>query len=198
MTVEPMYTSGSGIAVWINMAALLLIVLLLPGPSDEALAQDAGDAAELRLVGEGAYTWFGLAVYDAAYREAQPGCEWRELTITYARGTTARKLVQATREQWQKLGLDDRDRTRPWLRQLLDIWPDIRRGDYLSMRVDAAGAAHFSGVQGELGSIADPDFAAAFLSIWLHPNTSDRDLREDLLRGGSVCRLRRLEGLAAD
>lgn len=191
---------GSGIRAARVAPALVLAALLGSAPPCAGApgADRSATAPELVLVGQGSYTWFGLAVYDAAYREAQPGCELRELTITYARDVPARKLVKATREQWEKLGLDNRERTRPWLRELLDIWPDIKRGDYLSMRVDAAGVAQFSGVQGRLGAISDPDFAPAFLSIWLHPDTSDRDLREDLLRGGSVCRLRPLEELAGD
>ncbi len=144
---------------------------------------------ELPLVGSGTLKWFGLRIYDVEYREAADGCTPRILRITYARRIPAHRLIKATREQWQEIGLEGETRQRRWLKEAGALWPDIKPGEYLQLMVDEAGKSHFSGSGGYLGTIEDPAFGNAFIAIWLSPNTSEPELRAQLIKGGSSCPL---------
>lgn len=150
--------------------------------SDAALS-----VPELPLVGSGTLTWYGLRIYDVEYREAADACTPRMLRITYARRIPTHRLVKATREQWQEIGLDNEATVRPWLREAGALWPDIEPGDFLLLMIDDDGASHFFGSDGFLGTIQDPAFGTAFIAIWLSPDTTEPKLRAQLLEGGSSC-----------
>ena len=157
-------------------------------------ADSAANGATLEKIGSGSLTWFGLQLYQAEYWESPHNCSQRRLKITYARAIPARKLVLSTAEQWQHLGMSDSGVYRPWLNQLMSIWPDIEPGDHLAVTVDDDGSAYFEGVDGFLGTISDPGFGPAFLAIWLHPDTSEPDLRSKLLSDrDSGCELPQLK-----
>lgn len=154
---------------------------------NQALPSAAVQVPNLPLVGSGTFRWYGLRLYDVEYREAADACRPRILRITYARRISADRLVKATREQWQEIGLNDAPNLRGWLRQASAIWPDVEPGDFLLLLIAQDGASHFFGTEGYLGTIQDPDFGAAFIAIWLSPDTTEPELRAQLLGGGSSC-----------
>lgn len=69
--------------------------------------------------------------------------------------------MQATREQWQKLGFSKTDIER-WLSVLASIWPDVKQGDYLSFMVIDGKTSQFFYNQQPLNMIDDAHFAQAF------------------------------------
>ena len=71
------------------------------------------------------------------------------------------------------------DRQR-WLGRLAALWPDVGAGDRLTFYVDSAGVGHFWWQDKPLGSLADPQFSAAFLAIWLADNSRDPALTRRL------------------
>ena len=152
-----------------------------------ATASSAVSVPELPLVGSGTLKWYGLRIYDVEYREAPNACTPRILRITYARRIPTHRLIKATREQWQEIGVADDSAVRAWLREAGALWPDIEPGDHLLLLVDSDGASHFFGSDGFLGTIQDPAFGTAFIAIWLSPDTTEPKLRAQLLEGGSSC-----------
>ena len=165
----------------------LLFALLLP-----AVANANANAVpwqQLELLGEGRFSRLWFDIYDARLYSAQP--RWPgetsaalplALSITYLRDIKAEALVEATAEQWQ---LQPRWANHPqqglWLAQLRQLWPNINKGDNLTLWLDSGGHAHFYYNQQPLGQVSDPGFGYAFADIWLSAATSAPELRAQLL-----------------
>lgn len=160
--------------------------LLAPG-------HDYWRAEGLSLDGEATLSWLGLKIYDATlWTEsgdfATRGFDQRiALRIEYHRSIPARRLVTTTRNEWKELahqpGVPDLNRADAWLAEAASIWPDVEPGDFILTIVEPGGASRFYGPKGLLGTIDDPAFGPAFLSIWLHPATSRPELRTALIGG---------------
>ncbi|MFZ5558948.1 MAG: chalcone isomerase family protein [Pseudomonadota bacterium] len=153
--------------------------LPLPEPIREAIP-------ELRPLGHGTLTWFGLAIYDSTLWVA--GGRWSmdrpfALDIRYQRGIARRRIVKSSVEEIRRIGIRDADRLVRWEREMARVFPDVKAGDRLvGVNVPGRGA-HFYGTSGFLGEIADPEFAQAFFGIWLSPGTWEPGLRAALLGG---------------
>jgi hypothetical protein len=106
------------------------------------------------------------------------------LSITYQRDISQQQLVDATLEQWQKLGYQP-SVTQRWVNQLEHIFPDIQSGNNLTYVTDGVkGQFYFSPVERNhqlIGVIEDEAFNDAFLAIWLSPQTEYPRLRERLI-----------------
>ncbi len=100
------------------------------------------------------------------------------LELTYQRDISAAQLLRETESQLQPFSSGEQ--RRQWLPQLARLWPDVRKGDQLSLFTDAGGAAWFYANGTALGSISDPEFAPAFLSIWLAPDSQFPELARAL------------------
>jgi hypothetical protein len=140
--------------------------------------------APLALVGEARLTWFMFHIYDARlwatggrFDPSQP----HALEIRYARDVTAEMLTKRTIDEWRRLGLLDTARERRWTEDITSAWPDIKSGDRLvayavpgqPMRIFHNGKAY--------SQVDDPEFAPAFLAIWLDPRSSEPKMRNKLL-----------------
>lgn len=156
-----------------------------------AAAASAGPLDELVEVGSGEMRWFGMEIYDARLlngsgRFVEVGVDGpMALEITYRRSIPRDRLVKTTEREWNRLerelGLPEPATVRDWLQQLTGIWPDVAPGDQIVAISEPGGATRFYGSAGFLGAIDDPAFGAAFLGIWLHPNTRAADLRDALI-----------------
>lgn len=135
-------------------------------------------------VGRGEMDWLWLSLYKAKLMTATGHYQQEQypqlLEIEYYRDIDSEDLLQATREQWQKLGFSNTDIER-WLSVLASIWPDVKQGDYLSFMVIDGKTSQFFYNQQPLNMIDDAHFAQAFLAIWLSPKTSRPSLRAQLL-----------------
>jgi len=141
---------------------------------------------DLTLRGQGSLSWLGIRIYDAALWSESGDFDGRvALRIDYHRPITTERLVATTRREWQRLsdypGIPDSERAETWLTAVSSIWPDVDPGDFILTVVEPGGASTFYGTGGLLGVVEDPAFGPAFLSIWLHPDTSRPELRTALL-----------------
>ncbi|MEZ8102908.1 chalcone isomerase family protein [Vibrio bivalvicida] len=106
------------------------------------------------------------------------------LSITYQRDISQKQLLDATVEQWEKLGYEQSD-TDYWASRLENIFPDIEEGNNLTYVTDGyRGSFYYSKPktnQQLIGSIEEEAFNDAFLAIWLSPNTEYPRLRERLI-----------------
>lgn len=103
--------------------------------------------------------------------------------IEYLKDISATELVERTIEQWQHLGYSQ-DQYNQFIPKLKDIWPDIYAGDKLALLVvDNKSTFYFNNFK--VGVIEQTEFSQLFLAIWLSDNTSEPELRAELL-GGNI------------
>ncbi|MFB9134412.1 chalcone isomerase family protein [Vibrio olivae] len=106
------------------------------------------------------------------------------LSITYLRDISSTKLLEATAEQWQKLGFNQQQ-VSSWIPVLEGIFPDVEPGDTLTY-LSQGKYGHFifkpkNQAQESVGDIDNQELSQAFLSIWLSPNTTYPKLRKQLI-----------------
>lgn len=99
--------------------------------------------------------------------------------INYLKGISSEDLIMRTIEQWQHIGTFE-SVYQPFILLLKAMWPDIKKGDYLTLLIAEDSSAFYHNGQ-LIGEINDFTFGALFLDIWLHENTSQPILRRELL-----------------
>jgi hypothetical protein len=109
------------------------------------------------------------------------------LSITYQRQISQQELLDATIEQWQKLGYS-RGETSLWYSTLQEVFPSVEEGHQLTYVTNGESGQFYSrqsdmdSAGGQLiGQIDDESLNDAFLAIWLSPDTQYPKLRENLL-----------------
>ncbi len=144
------------------------------------------------LVGEAQLSWFIFDIYQS--RLTTPNGEYLEkdditphplaLTIEYQRDISRDQLIDATQEQWEKLGINDPDSV-SWLMTMKEIYPDIREGDQLSYVTDGKVGTFYHSSRffknRLIGKVESESLNDAFLSIWLAPNSEFKHLRDQLV-----------------
>lgn len=138
---------------------------------------------QFNKVGEARMEYLFWDVYDAtlftpsgSYRAAQNPVKF---TLTYLRDFDAKDIVKATNEQWEHLGMAQLSAR--YGDKLLNIWPDIKKGESLTLLTDEQGYSIFFHNNKQVGRIDDSAFANDFLAIWLSENTSEPAIRNQLL-----------------
>ncbi|WP_088332138.1 chalcone isomerase family protein [Lacimicrobium sp. SS2-24] len=161
------------------ITVLLLVYVWGSHAVQGAVLQDLQKVGEAKLE-----VWFWDVYHSSLYTDSgeyAPGRYPVALKIDYLRDISAGDLVEATAEQWQKLGYSQQQ-IAPWLEQVNQLWPDISKGDQLIFRVNPQQTGTFYYNQQALGNIDSPEFCAAFLNIWLSPDTEYPKLREKLIK----------------
>ncbi|TFH92801.1 chalcone isomerase family protein [Vibrio ouci] len=106
------------------------------------------------------------------------------LSITYQRDISRSQLLEATQEQWQKLGYTD-NTTQAWVGQLEAIFPDISKGHNLTYVTDGSQGEFFYtsdlASMKSIGTVEEELMNDAFLAIWLSPKTDYPQLRQNLI-----------------
>lgn len=164
-------------AIW-TLALFLLVVAPVCANWDRLPWPDP-----IRAVGTGKLTWLGMKVYQATlysdqgrYDPSQP----HALAIDYRFSFTREQLVDRSLEEIEQIrgDIDDREM---WRQQLQTVMVDVDKGDQLVGVHYPGQKAIFFHNQTWLGEITDPELASFFFAIWLHPKTSEPDLRAQLL-----------------
>lgn len=142
---------------------------------------------ELKTVGEGSYKYLFWQLYDArlatadgkfaGYEQSRPVL----LELTYKRNISRQQFIDATVDEWEKLGLTSEEQQQQWALQLQSLWQDVKQGDRLAALLLNDGSVQFYFNGNETGVLNDTAFGAAFFDIWLHPDTSAPKLRRQLL-----------------
>ncbi len=145
----------------------------------------------LNIVGQTTLKKFGFHVYDATFWvNNHQGDKFSSdmietsicaLSITYARKIKAKHLLSNTKKEWQRLGIADHYQTDAWLKILSNIWPNVDKGDQLIFIKTNDGKNVFYSKEKILGTIDDPNFGTAFLSIWLDEKSKFKRNRKELI-----------------
>lgn len=137
----------------------------------------------LTKVGDARMEYLFWDVYDATLftttGEYKLGDNPIKFKLTYLRDFAAKDIVKATNEQWQHLG--KKQLTTQYSDKLLAMWPNIKKGESLTLVTNKQGLSVFYHNDKHIGEINEPGFAADFLAIWLSENTSEPALRKQLL-----------------
>lgn len=141
----------------------------------------------LTTVGEGSYRYLFWQLYDArlastdgtfsTYQQSSPLL----LELTYKRDISKDQFIDATVEQWQKLGRSSEQQQTAWAERLAELWRDVKEGDRLAALLTDQGQVQFYFNDADIGLVKDKDFAPAFFDIWLHPDTTAPKLRRQLI-----------------
>lgn len=173
------------------MNALRVALLLLIATAPFACASDW---LNWRKTGDATLTWGPFTLYTSQLRTPQGRYiapeQDQALIITYQRDITRDELVDATREQWQALGiLTQEAQSEGWLRSLRTFWPDVSPGTQLAFVLsDKQGQFWYRASAAQktftpLGPQQSLAFSTRFLAIWLDPHTQYPKLRQQLMGG---------------
>ena len=167
----------------IQLKSALSIFLLLSLASLQTPGQ-AADLNELQPVGSARFKWMFLTIYegtlytpDGVYQGIEPGLA---LQLEYARNISSQRLIDTTREQWQEMDVYREERSEAWLQVLGAIWPDVQKGDSITLLVGENLQATFLLNNAEAGTIDDPAFTADFLAIWLSESNNFPRFRQQI------------------
>ncbi|WP_413112294.1 chalcone isomerase family protein [Thaumasiovibrio sp. DFM-14] len=141
------------------------------------------------VVGSATLTWGFWTVYESHLRSPSGSYQTDRdlaLEINYLRDLSSRQLLKATDQQWKKLGYSA-TRRQSWLDSLDEVWPDVKKGDTLTFVKQPDGQSQFWFDNSVIAEFTDPDLSAAFIAIWLSPQTSYPRLRRQLI--GQASRL---------
>lgn len=153
----------------------------------------ASPISHLKQVGQGEMDYLFWTLYQAQFFQESPNEDMVSADITsadksqdlalkieYYQSIDNQDLIDATIDQWQHLGYSEQQIHR-WSAPLSDIWPNVEPGNTLTFVAGKNGVSTFYLEDEVIGTLSDPLFGGAFLSIWLSERTSHPDLRSQLL-----------------
>ena len=135
--------------------------------------------------GEARLRKLGFHVYDASLWH--DGDTWQidslyALTLTYAMNFTPQELAERSIEEMRRTtAISDAVETSRYTR-LIKLFPTVKPGDRITALYQPPGNVSFFHNGTPTGSIAEPDFARAFMGIWLSDKTSEPVMRSRLIR----------------
>lgn len=140
-----------------------------------------------RLMGATRLTVWGFNVYDARLFVA-PGFRADAyaktpfvLELRYLRAFTGPDIARRSLDEMRRAGpLTDAQSTQ-WLREMVAMFPDVKKGDSLTGLYQPGNGVRFSHNGVMLGTVGDAAFALRFMGIWLAPQTSEPVMRAALL-----------------
>ncbi|MGA0935550.1 MAG: chalcone isomerase family protein [Pseudohongiellaceae bacterium] len=173
-----------------RFACLVLACLLAPALS----AAETLPWSNMATVGQARLKVLFWTIYEATLyvgdqngnvnnRPVAPLFTWPDsapfaLELEYQRDFQATALVEETRRQWQAMGVAA---PAEWLEQLQAILPGVKKGDSITLHVDAAGISTFYVNSRAAGTINDPEFSRQFSAIWLSAQTTHPAMRRQLI-----------------
>ena len=137
--------------------------------------------------------FFGLKVYDVTLF-SKAGAALGEkpyeassapfaLQLIYDIGLKGAAISERSVDEMRKQGLDNAEQLKKWQAQMTALFPDIKSGDVLIGVAIPGKEARFYNRSKFIGTIADPEFVAAFFDIWLSAKSSEPKLRAKLISG---------------
>lgn len=147
----------------------------------------ASSSTNWATIGEYKFTYWLWDVYEAKL-EAQSAQFDRsssyKLTLTYLRDIKSEDLVEETYAQWEHLGYDSKQDTQ-WLEQLHRAFPDVRKGDSISIVTQGDGSGKlFHNEKLRYQFAPSPQFGK-LMDIWLSEKSKYPKLARQLTAGGS-------------
>jgi hypothetical protein len=103
------------------------------------------------------------------------------LSLTYLRDFDGEDIASRSVDEMRDIGYEDEVELAKWYEQMRSVFPNVKEGENITGVLDTNKHTHFY-YQGKLiGSIDDTSFGQSFFDIWLHKNTSEPEMRKQLL-----------------
>lgn len=167
--VVPAYTYAAENSPSLKIQPQEVISKLLPGS---------------QILGSGQMKYLGWLVYDATLyskdRNISPDKPFA-LKLNYHLSASKDQIAQRSLEGMREVGFTDEVKLAAWYRQMLKIFPNVRKGTQLTgLYLPSKGAQFYLGSK-HIGTIKDPQFGKWFFNIWLSERTNLKNLRRQLL-----------------
>ena len=139
---------------------------------------------EAEEVGEARLKIMFWKIYDAKL-VASKG-QWQAnspfaLSLTYLRDFDGEDIASRSVDEMRDIGYEDEVELAKWYEQMRSVFPNVKEGENITGVLDTKKHTHFY-YQGKwIGSIEDISFGQSFFDIWLHKNTSEPEMRKQLL-----------------
>ncbi len=142
-----------------------------------------------RLIGQHRFTYWGFEVYDASLwgSTAFAPQDWAKqslvLELRYLRDFKGADIAQRSIDEMQGQRVLSTAQKQTWASVLLSLIPNVRNGERLTGIYTPDKGMQLLHQDRLLGEVTDVDLAQRFFGIWLAPETSQRQLRQQLLAG---------------
>ncbi len=142
-----------------------------------------------KLMGQQRFTYWGFAVYDASLWANAPfaSLDWAQhplvLELRYLRDFKGTDIAQRSMDEMQGQRALTPAQTQSWSNQLRQLIPNVRDGERLTGVYTPQKSLQLYHQDQLVGEIRDGELAQRFMGIWLAPETSQRQLRQQLLAG---------------
>jgi Chalcone isomerase-like len=140
-----------------------------------------------RLVGQHRFTYWGFDVYDASLWASAPFVaeDWAKqllvLELRYLRDFKGADIAQRSIDEMQSQRPLSPAQLKSWSTVLQTLIPNVRAGESITGLYQPDKGMKLLHQDRLLGELSDNEFAERFLGIWLAPETSQRQLRHQLL-----------------
>jgi Chalcone isomerase-like len=142
-----------------------------------------------RLIGQHRFTYWGFEVYDASLwgNTAFAPQDWAKqnlvLELRYLRDFKGADIAQRSIDEMQGQRVLTDAQKQTWTGVLLSLIPNVRNGERLTGIYTPDKGMQLLHQDRLLGEVSDVNLAQRFFGIWLAPETSQRQLRQQLLAG---------------
>lgn len=140
-----------------------------------------------RLVGQQRLTYWGFDIYDASLWASAPFAPeaWAKqnlvLRLRYLRDFKGADIAQRSIDEMQGQRPLTPTQLKNWLATLQSLIPNVRNGESIAAVYQPDKGMQLLHQDRLLGEWSDTELAERFLGIWLAPETSQRQLRQQLL-----------------
>lgn len=162
----------------------MLAALLMSANTLKAAPPWENELGALQRVGTADYNYLLWDVYQAtlysetgSYEAASP-CA---LQLEYERELTGVSIAKKSMELIRAQDVEDEMALSRWFSFMKETFPDVEDGTRLTGVLLEDQTSVFYLGEKEIGRILDPEFGKYFFGIWLAPNTSEPELRAQLL-----------------
>ena len=142
-----------------------------------------------RLIGQHRFTYWGFEVYDASLwgNTAFSPQDWAKqslvLELRYLRDFKGADIAQRSIDEMQGQRTLSAAQKQTWSGVLQSLIPNVRSGERLTGIYTPDKGMQLLHQDRLMGEVTDVDLAQRFFGIWLSPETSQRQLRQQLLAG---------------
>ena len=145
-----------------------------------------------RLVGEHRFTFWGFDIYhaslwasNATFAPADWPTQRLALELRYLRDFQGREIAQRSITEMHGQRALSPEQSATWLQNLQALLPNVRSGEVITGLYLPESGAQFLHQGKPVGDVREPEFARRFFGIWLSPQTSQPQLRQQLLAGAA-------------
>jgi len=170
---------------WLKLSLKVITLVTVMSSNLTNATESAPPWESMNMVGQGKLSVLFWDIYNAELYTADGKYQEQALPIAlrlvYLRDFKKKHLISETKKQWQKLGFDDEKKVNSWIETLDTLWRDVKEDEAITLYIDESSCSYFYLNNEQLGQVDDPEFANAFLAIWLSENTSAPDVRKKLI-----------------